>query len=150
MTRFLPWPANVALRYHDLPARVVHGIAWLLAPWPLVRAYDYLTGIDSSAPALAVFNQALPLDMWAALFAVAGSMLLAGLITRLHTLTWLGHMTCAAVYGGLSISLVQGAIASHDGWRSPGPIIVLAVLHLILGILLRPWPPRDDRGTDAG
>ena len=139
---FPQWPSRVKLRYRPVGELVVLGIAWLLLPWPLVRAFDYATGTDSLAPSLVVFNAALSLQEWAIMFGTAGLIYAIGLGFRVHFLALAGHVACFAAYTAVAISLTQGAIVVQDGWRGIGPIFVMAVLHFGLAVLIQPWPKR--------
>lgn len=137
-----------ALHYRRVPDWAPLGLAWFLSPWPFIRALDYATGIDANAPALRIFAVAVPNEQWALLFVGVASLLAIGLVFRVHTVTWFGHMLSCAAYVGAAISVAQGAIPAGDGYRSIGPLLVIATLHLGLALLLGPLPPRKEWSVD--
>lgn len=97
----------------------------------LVRAGGYAAGQNGVNASLGRVEDALPLPVWATLFAVAAVLIFGGMVTRTYAPQVIGHGASAAFYAGVGSGVLADAI-QDQAWQNLGAANGLIVLGLVL------------------
>ena len=117
-----------------------------------LRGIDWLTPTVTSSPTpvTETMQTAFPLEIWALMIMAPATVLLIGLVLRIHFFVWLGHGLLAVTYMGLftSLLLVYAQRPYFDGIRSATVLLAPLVLHTLLVVRTGWRPPRWDLSED--
>ncbi|MCC3311540.1 hypothetical protein [Nocardia africana] len=125
------WARLVRLRVRLIwPEVVLIEVCVLVAA--LCRGIDYLGPPAGGTATLSVVERTMPLDAWAAMFIVGGTLGLVGLVGDRWPLTSFGHAVLAAAYAGFAVGAFCEVLGRSpvEGWRTPTDwLLVFAVVH---------------------
>lgn len=129
------------LELHDepIPPGAVRLLSWLLGIFALTRGLDYWRSVGGTE-SLKIVEAIAPLTTWGITLVVAATLLLAGLVFRIHEVVWVGHVACAGIYIMLTIATAQAVIPAGTGYRGVGPLATVTVLHIMLAVVRGPIP----------
>ena len=125
------------LRAHDSVA-----LTSVLLTVATVRGLDYVMPSAHNSSALAVVEQAFPIDVWGVLFLLPALLLLVSALARIHGGVWMDHWILAIVYTALASGLGVEYLSREwfDGIRSATALALPAFLHLTIA-LRTGWRP---------
>lgn len=138
-----------------LPWWVARTMSWLLAGHAFATGWDYLhtPSTANAAKSLKMVEEMATLHSWGVWYVIAGSVLVAGLLFRVHSVVWLGHFVLFLLYAGFAVATLQ-AILQYAGtpleqqqgslWRAVTAAFLFGGFHGLLMWTRGPVPRRGE------